>query len=151
MKIPNTASFFVKARSTAKRPRWNSTNRPTPMNIGQQHARDTDEPAVHKVIEFFVATKWHGPYCNNAAGKLMWAILASVAEYEIECRRERKMAGIARAKADSKCWGGRRVGTRVKVSLEREPAILHPFLGRAGFCPQLKGLEVPHDPSTKLR
>jgi DNA invertase Pin-like site-specific DNA recombinase len=57
------------------------------------------------------------------AGRLMAGVLASVAAYETEVRRERQMAGIARAMADGKRWGGRRAGTRVKVTEEKEALI----------------------------
>jgi DNA invertase Pin-like site-specific DNA recombinase len=58
------------------------------------------------------------------AGRLMAGVLASVAAYETEVRKERQLAGIAKAKADGKTWGGRRPGTRVKLTEEKE-AIIH--------------------------
>lgn len=60
---------------------------------------------------------------GTPAGRLMAGVLASVAAYETEVRRERQLAGIARAKADGKTWGGRRVGTRVRLPEEKEALI----------------------------
>ncbi len=63
---------------------------------------------------------------NTAAGRLMAHVLASVAAYELEVKTERQLAGIeaARAANGGKCsWGGRKPGTRVKVTEEVETAI----------------------------
>jgi DNA invertase Pin-like site-specific DNA recombinase len=63
---------------------------------------------------------------STAAGKLMAHVLASVAAYETELRSERQIAGIdaARRANDGRCpWGGRKEGTRVKVSVEVERAV----------------------------
>jgi DNA invertase Pin-like site-specific DNA recombinase len=49
----------------------------------------------------------------------MAGVLASVAAYETEVRKERQLAGIAKAKADGKCWGGRKAGTRIKLTEEK--------------------------------
>ena len=57
------------------------------------------------------------------AGRLMAGVLASVAAYETEVRKERQLAGIAKAKADGKTWGGRKPGTRVRLTLEKEALI----------------------------
>jgi DNA invertase Pin-like site-specific DNA recombinase len=38
-------------------------------------------------------------------------------------RKERQLAGIARAKAEGKTWGGRRAGTRVRLTEEKEALI----------------------------
>ncbi len=57
------------------------------------------------------------------AGRLMAGVLASVAVYETEVRKERQLAGIARAKADGKTWGGRKPGTRVRLTEEKEALI----------------------------
>lgn len=57
------------------------------------------------------------------AGRLMAGVLASVAAYETEVRKERQLAGIARAKADGKKWGGRKTGTRVRLTEEKEELI----------------------------
>jgi DNA invertase Pin-like site-specific DNA recombinase len=57
------------------------------------------------------------------AGRLMAGVLASVAAYETEVRKERQLAGIAKAKADGKTWGGRRAGTRVRLTEEKEALI----------------------------
>lgn len=60
---------------------------------------------------------------STPAGRLMAGVLASVAAYETEVRKERQLAGIAKAKAEGKSWGGRKAGTRVKVTEERETVI----------------------------
>ncbi|MEI7685948.1 MAG: recombinase family protein [Planctomycetota bacterium] len=60
---------------------------------------------------------------STPAGRLMAGVLASVAAYETEVRKERQLAGIAKAKADGKTWGGRKVGTRVRLTLEKEALI----------------------------
>ena len=63
---------------------------------------------------------------NTAAGRLMAHVVASVACYELEVKTERQRAGIeaARAEHGGKCpWGGRKPGTRVKVTEEVERVI----------------------------
>jgi DNA invertase Pin-like site-specific DNA recombinase len=63
---------------------------------------------------------------NTPAGRLMAHVLASVAVYELEIKTERQQAGIeaARAEHGGKCpWGGRKPGTRVKVTQEVERVI----------------------------
>ena len=53
-------------------------------------------------------------------------VLASVAAYELEVKSERQRAGIeaARSEYGGRCpWGGRRAGTRVKVTEEVERVI----------------------------
>lgn len=60
----------------------------------------------------------------------MAGVLASVAQYETEVRRERQLAGIAQVceQHGGKCpWGGRRPGTRVEVTEEKEAAVLAMF------------------------
>jgi DNA invertase Pin-like site-specific DNA recombinase len=57
------------------------------------------------------------------AGRLMAGVLASVAAYETEVRKERQLAGIAKAKEQGKKWGGRKPGTRVRLTLEKEALI----------------------------
>jgi DNA invertase Pin-like site-specific DNA recombinase len=42
---------------------------------------------------------------GTPAGRLMAGVLAPVAAYETEVRKERQMAGIAKAKVDGKTWG----------------------------------------------
>lgn len=54
----------------------------------------------------------------------MAGVLASVAAYETEVRKERQLAGIAKAKAEGRSWGGRKAGTRVKLTEEKE-AVIH--------------------------
>ena len=60
----------------------------------------------------FVSLK-DGIDLGTPAGRLMANVLASVAAYETEVRKERQLAGIAKAKAEGKRWGGRRPGTRI--------------------------------------
>jgi DNA invertase Pin-like site-specific DNA recombinase len=57
---------------------------------------------------------------STPAGRLQRNILCSVAQFETEVRRERQMAGIAAAKANGKTWGGRKTGTRISLTAEKE-------------------------------
>jgi len=50
-------------------------------------------------------------------------VLASVASYETEVRREWQLAGIAKAKAEGKRWGGRKVGTCISLTMKKEALI----------------------------
>jgi len=61
---------------------------------------------------------------STAAGRLMANVLASVAAYENEVRGERVRAGQAVARANGKKWGGRKPGTRIKVTEAKERTIL---------------------------
>jgi len=60
---------------------------------------------------------------NTPAGRLMLVVLAGVSQYETEVRRERQLAGIAKAKAEGKKWGGRKPGTRISLTMEKEALI----------------------------
>jgi DNA invertase Pin-like site-specific DNA recombinase len=63
---------------------------------------------------------------NTPAGRLMAHVLASVAAYELEVKAERQLAGIdaVRKANGGRCpWGGRKPGTRIKVTKEVEKAI----------------------------
>jgi DNA invertase Pin-like site-specific DNA recombinase len=60
---------------------------------------------------------------GTPAGRLMAGVLASVAAYETEVRKERQLAGIAKAQAEGKRWGGRKAGTRVRLTEEKETLI----------------------------
>lgn len=60
---------------------------------------------------------------GTPAGRLMAGVLASVAAYETEVRKERQLAGIAKAKSEGKAWGGRKIGTRVRLTHEKETLI----------------------------
>jgi DNA invertase Pin-like site-specific DNA recombinase len=51
----------------------------------------------------------------------MAGVLASVASYETEVRKERQLASIAKAKG--KTWGGRRPGTHIRLTAEMEGLI----------------------------
>ena len=57
---------------------------------------------------------------STPSGRLQRNILASVAQFETEVRKERQMAGIAAAKESGKKWGGRKVGTRITLTKEKE-------------------------------
>lgn len=57
---------------------------------------------------------------STPSGRLQRNILASVAQFETEIRRERQLAGIAAAKASGKVWGGRKLGTRITLTEEKE-------------------------------
>ena len=67
---------------------------------------------------------------GTAAGRMMANVLASVAQYETELRAERINAGIAAAKAEGKTWGGRKAGTRIRLTVEKEKTIK--MLAKAG-------------------
>ncbi len=53
---------------------------------------------------------------STPAGRLMANVLASVAAFETEARKERQMAGIAAAKAAGRSWGGSKKGRRIKLT-----------------------------------
>lgn len=53
---------------------------------------------------------------ETPAGRLMACVLASVAAYEHEVRRERQQAGIEAAIASGKRWGGSKAGRRITVT-----------------------------------
>jgi DNA invertase Pin-like site-specific DNA recombinase len=60
---------------------------------------------------------------STASGRMLANVLASVAQFETEVRAERVIAGQAAAKAAGKSIGGRRVGTRVRLTEEKERAV----------------------------
>jgi DNA invertase Pin-like site-specific DNA recombinase len=60
---------------------------------------------------------------QTPAGRLMLVVLAGVSQYETEVRKERQLAGIAKAKAEGKKWGGRKPGTRISLTMEKEALI----------------------------
>ncbi len=61
---------------------------------------------------------------STPAGRLMANVLASVAQYETEVRAERVRAGIARAKASGKRWGGSTPGRQHRVNQDKMDVIL---------------------------
>jgi DNA invertase Pin-like site-specific DNA recombinase len=67
---------------------------------------------------------------STAAGRMMANVLASVAQFETELRAERVRAGQAAAKAAGKSIGGRKAGTRVRLTVEKERAVKR--LSKAG-------------------
>lgn len=60
---------------------------------------------------------------ESPAGRLHARILASVAEYENEVRRERVLAGQEAAKRKGKTWGGSKRGWRWRVTDDQVAAI----------------------------
>jgi DNA invertase Pin-like site-specific DNA recombinase len=60
---------------------------------------------------------------STPSGRVMANIVASIAQFETEVRSERQRAGIAAARAAGVRWGGRKQGTRVKLTAEKEAAI----------------------------
>lgn len=60
---------------------------------------------------------------STAAGRMLANVLASVAQFETELRAERVRAGQAAAKAAGKSIGGRKAGTRVRLTTEKERAV----------------------------
>ena len=61
---------------------------------------------------------------STPAGRLMANVLASVAQYETEVRGERVRAGIARARANGKRWGGSRKGRQHRANGDKLAVIL---------------------------
>jgi DNA invertase Pin-like site-specific DNA recombinase len=59
---------------------------------------------------------------STASGRMLANVLASVAQFETELRAERVRAGQAAARASGKSIGGRKVGTRVRLTPEKERA-----------------------------
>ena len=57
------------------------------------------------------------------AGRMMANVIASVAQFETELRSERQRAGIEAARAAGKTWGGRKPGTRVRLTKAKERTI----------------------------
>jgi len=71
----------------------------------------------------FVSVK-DGIDSSTASGRLMRTILAGFAEYEREVICERIRAGIAKAKAKGKTWGGSKPGHSRKLSPKDEKEVL---------------------------
>lgn len=64
---------------------------------------------------------------GTAAGRMMANVLASIAQFETEVRAERVLAGQQAARKAGKAWGGRKAGTRVRVTEEKEKSVLSMF------------------------
>jgi DNA invertase Pin-like site-specific DNA recombinase len=60
---------------------------------------------------------------STPAGRMLANMLASVAQFETECRAERVLAGQAAARAKGITWGGRKEGTRTKAVADKAAAI----------------------------
>jgi len=56
---------------------------------------------------------------STATGRFVRTILAGFAEYEREVISERIRAGIAKAKAEGKRWGGKKAGQRYRLTDEK--------------------------------
>jgi len=77
---------------------------------------------------------------SSPTGRLLRTILAAFAEYEREVLSERIRAGIAKAKAHGKRWGGRKPGARTALTPERLRAVralVAAGTSRAGIARQL--------------
>ena len=59
---------------------------------------------------------------STPAGRMLANVLASIAQFETEMRAERVLAGQAAARAAGKSIGGRKPGTRVRLTVEKERA-----------------------------
>lgn len=70
----------------------------------------------------FVAAR-DGFDSDNPAGRLVRGVLAQVAAYEREVISDRIRAGIAKAKAEGKRWGGRKKGQRTRLTDKRLDAV----------------------------
>lgn len=75
------------------------------------------EEFLHKGVEF--ESLRDKVDLSTPAGRLLANVLASVAAYETEVRRERIMAGQDAARARGKKWGGSPKGRRLKVTEEQ--------------------------------
>lgn len=60
---------------------------------------------------------------STPAGRMLANVLASIAQFETECRAERVLAGQAAAREAGKTWGGRKAGTVTKAVSEKADAI----------------------------
>lgn len=60
---------------------------------------------------------------GTAAGRMMANMLASVAQFETEIRAERVLAGQQAAREAGKTWGGRKEGTRIRLTEEKQRTI----------------------------
>ncbi|HZZ29610.1 MAG TPA: recombinase family protein [Pirellulales bacterium] len=60
---------------------------------------------------------------STPAGRMLANMLASVAQFETECRAERVLAGQAAARERGVTWGGRKEGTQTKAIAEKVQAI----------------------------
>ena len=60
---------------------------------------------------------------GTPAGRMLANVMASVAQFETECRAERVLAGQAAARANGKTWGGRTEGTQTKAVADKADAI----------------------------
>ncbi len=70
----------------------------------------------------FVAVR-DGFDSETPAGRLVRGVLAQVAAYEREVISERIRAGVAKAKAEGKRWGGRKPGQRTRLTDEKLSAM----------------------------
>lgn len=71
---------------------------------------------------------------TTSEGRLLWGILATVAEFEVDLKRERQREGIEKAKAEGKYVGGR----RRKITKEDVAALKEEGLGASAIAKRLK-------------
>lgn len=71
---------------------------------------------------------------DTPAGRLMAHVLASVAAYETEVRRERILAGMAAAKEAGRTFGGRKGGTYNRKTLRMRGTIVRLLNGRQSMA-----------------
>lgn len=72
---------------------------------------------------------------STPAGRLMRTVLAAMAQFETEVRGERQRAGIEAARernGGAVPWGGRKPGTRITVTPEKEAAVKEMFAAGKG-------------------
>jgi DNA invertase Pin-like site-specific DNA recombinase len=82
---------------------------------------------------------------STASGRLMAHVLASVAAYETEVRRERQTAGIEAAKAAGVRWGGSEKGRLLTVTKEQVATVkrLHKQEEKIAVIARSVGLSRP--------
>lgn len=64
-----------------------------------------------------------GVDASTAAGRMFRHMLVGFAQYEREVLSERVRAGIQRARAEGKRWGGKKIGQRSKLTPEKLDAV----------------------------
>lgn len=82
---------------------------------------------------------------STPAGRMLANVLASVAQFETECRAERVLAGQAAAREAGKTWGGRKEGTQTKAVTEKADAVrtLHAAGRTVSVISRCTGLSRP--------
>lgn len=82
---------------------------------------------------------------STPAGRMLANVLASIAQFETEVRAERVLAGQAAARERGVTWGGRKPGTRIRVTVEAERVIqrLHREGSKIAAIARAVGLSRP--------